>query len=194
MMVAVGKHLHTDARTRLLQAALELVAEQGYRGATTRAIAERAGVAEITLFRHFRTKADLVAEAVRWATEALGDLSQAPSDDLEHDLVTLARTYHRLIQSRRGVVLKLFPELGRHPELGRRFREVMGERMRGVFALFAYHQQAGRLKREPPASAALAFLGPLFAGSLLSELVRIETPFDAETYVLHYLEGRKLDD
>lgn len=38
---------------RLFQAALELLAERGYRGATTREIARRAGVSEVTLFRRF---------------------------------------------------------------------------------------------------------------------------------------------
>lgn len=56
------------------RAAAELFAEQGYDTATTAQIAERAGVSEMTLFRHFSTKeklllADpfdpLMAEAVR---------------------------------------------------------------------------------------------------------------------------------
>lgn len=58
----------------LRQAALELVAELGYDAAATAQIAERAGVSEMTLFRHFPSKealllADpfdpLMAEAVR---------------------------------------------------------------------------------------------------------------------------------
>lgn len=58
----------------LRQAALELFAERGYNAAATAQIAERAGVSEMTLFRHFPSKealllADpfdpLMAEAVR---------------------------------------------------------------------------------------------------------------------------------
>ncbi|HGY10053.1 MAG TPA: TetR/AcrR family transcriptional regulator, partial [Oceanithermus profundus] len=64
-------HLHPSSTyERLLEAALELLAERGYRGATTRAIAERAGVAEVTLFRRFGSKARLLAEAVRRAGAA----------------------------------------------------------------------------------------------------------------------------
>lgn len=46
--------------TALQQAALELFATQGYINTSTAAIAARAGVSEMTLFRHFPTKAALV--------------------------------------------------------------------------------------------------------------------------------------
>ncbi|MFT4296765.1 MAG: helix-turn-helix domain-containing protein [Micropruina sp.] len=58
----------------LQRAAVELFAERGYEATTTAQVAERAGVSEMTLFRHFATKealllADpfdpLMAEAVR---------------------------------------------------------------------------------------------------------------------------------
>ena len=41
------------AADALVQAALAVVAREGTRGATTRRIAEAAGVSEVTLFRHF---------------------------------------------------------------------------------------------------------------------------------------------
>lgn len=40
----------------LITAAYELFSEQGYSKTTTKEIAERAGVCELTLFRHFQTK------------------------------------------------------------------------------------------------------------------------------------------
>src|SRR5687768_3038622 len=54
-------------RERLLDAAARVYAETGYRGATTRRIAQEAGVNEITLFRHFGSKTTLILEAVRQA-------------------------------------------------------------------------------------------------------------------------------
>lgn len=53
-----------ESRRRILDAARELFAERGYRGTTTRDLAEAAGVAELTLFRHFPTKAQLFEQAV----------------------------------------------------------------------------------------------------------------------------------
>jgi AcrR family transcriptional regulator len=53
-----------ETRDRILIAALEVFAETGARGATTRRIAAAAGVNEVTLFRHFGSKEALLREAV----------------------------------------------------------------------------------------------------------------------------------
>lgn len=50
-------------RDRLLAAARAVFAERGYRGATTRDIAERAELTEPMVFRHFGSKAALFEEA-----------------------------------------------------------------------------------------------------------------------------------
>jgi AcrR family transcriptional regulator len=49
-----------DKRELILQAALELFAEQGFRGTSTAQIAKHAGVATGTLFHHFNTKEELI--------------------------------------------------------------------------------------------------------------------------------------
>ncbi len=65
-------------RQRLLRAALELYTAVGFRAATTPMIAERAGVAEGTIYRHFGGKEELLNEAYRgaqrWATALVAEL------------------------------------------------------------------------------------------------------------------------
>jgi len=46
-------------QAKLIEATLAVVAEVGYARASTRAIAERAGVAEGTIYRHFADKTAL---------------------------------------------------------------------------------------------------------------------------------------
>ena len=48
-------------RDRILDAALKTFARDGLQGATTRNIAQEAGVNEVTLFRHFQNKEGLLA-------------------------------------------------------------------------------------------------------------------------------------
>jgi AcrR family transcriptional regulator len=55
----------TPTRERLLTAARELIEEGGYGAASVVAIAERAGVATGTLYRHFPSKAELFVEVFR---------------------------------------------------------------------------------------------------------------------------------
>jgi TetR/AcrR family transcriptional regulator len=49
---------------KILDAALILFARKGYKGATTRAIAQKAGVSELTLFRKFETKEKLFDQTI----------------------------------------------------------------------------------------------------------------------------------
>src|ERR671929_593448 len=51
--------------TRIVEAAVALIAEVGYDGATVEAIAERAGVGKPTIYRRWAGKAEIVAEAIR---------------------------------------------------------------------------------------------------------------------------------
>jgi AcrR family transcriptional regulator len=57
MMKPVGRQ---DARQRILDAAYALFAQQGTRSVGIDTIIERSGVAKMTLYRHFKSKQDLV--------------------------------------------------------------------------------------------------------------------------------------
>src|SRR5690554_2154763 len=60
------KKAHT--RQRLLSAARDIVAAEGFAAATAAAVAARSGVAAGTIYRHFPSKPELVAEVFRYAT------------------------------------------------------------------------------------------------------------------------------
>lgn len=62
--VPSGRRSPGEARRLLLDAARELFARKDYRGTTTREVAEKAGVTEYLLFRHFGSKAGLFREAL----------------------------------------------------------------------------------------------------------------------------------
>src|SRR3954451_13211893 len=57
------------ARRRIVAAALEIVAEEGYAEASMAAVARRAGVATGSIYRHFPSKGELLAEVFRDAAE-----------------------------------------------------------------------------------------------------------------------------
>ena len=77
-------------RDAVCEAALELFAEKGIEATTTREIAERAGAAEGTLYRHFSGKEDLArwlyercAEELRERLSAAVDATMPPRARLE---------------------------------------------------------------------------------------------------------------
>ena len=59
-MSALDTPTRTDARERLLSAAYELFSRDGVQATGVDAIIERSGVARQTMYRHFRSKQDLV--------------------------------------------------------------------------------------------------------------------------------------
>ena len=61
-----------ETQTQLLEAAAELIAERGYVGTTTSAIAEQAGVNEVTLFRRFGSKAGILRALAAVAAASRG--------------------------------------------------------------------------------------------------------------------------
>jgi AcrR family transcriptional regulator len=73
-----------ETKTRILKAAQQLFAKQGYDGTTTRDLAQVAGVAEGTLFRHFTNKKAILVEVasqgwVELLTDLLTELSEMGS-------------------------------------------------------------------------------------------------------------------
>lgn len=83
---------------RLLTAAREVFDEEGFRGATTRKIAARAGVNEVTLFRHFASKEELIGAALaRGHAEAAARLGAAPLPEEPADLDAELRPYLRMV-------------------------------------------------------------------------------------------------
>jgi len=58
-------------RQRILDAALELMAEHGYEGMSLQQVADRVGLHKSSLFHHFRSKEELAAEVYRGLAERL---------------------------------------------------------------------------------------------------------------------------
>jgi TetR/AcrR family transcriptional regulator len=82
--IASARMSGKDRRRQIIQAAIEVFAKHGFRGTTTKQIAEAAGVSEAIIFRHFATKQDLYA--------AILDLKAAESgrDEWIEEAKTLA--------------------------------------------------------------------------------------------------------
>src|SRR5919205_265124 len=56
---AAGRMCADDRRKQIAEVAMRLFSERGFRGTTTKEIAQAAGVSEAIIFRHFATKDDL---------------------------------------------------------------------------------------------------------------------------------------
>ena len=157
-----------DVREALLRAAIKVFAETGTRGATTRRIAEAADVNEVTLFRHFRSKDELLRAAVQFFA-AQATVAALPEDpvDPRTELLQWCRAHHRELYKMRGLVRRFMGEFDEHPD---NCMQCMHASVRIANDLVAY---LGRLRARGLASgdwdaraAAAMLMGAIFSDAL----------------------------
>ena len=106
-----------EIRDKILEAALRVFAETGYRGATTRRIAQAAEVNEVTIFRHFGSKEELIRAAILHDSGGvqvhLPEVPERPYAELSQ----WARDHYRLLQLRAPMIRTCLSESNEHPDL-----------------------------------------------------------------------------
>jgi AcrR family transcriptional regulator len=90
-----------ETRTRIIAAARDVMKRKGKRGATTREIADVAGVNEATLFRHFGNKDALIIAVAKHSCPdvRLREIIEQLQGPLERDLLTIARVMTEHMES-----------------------------------------------------------------------------------------------
>jgi AcrR family transcriptional regulator len=159
--------MKTATQKKLIESTLLLISEKGYLGATTREIAQRAGVTELTLFRHFGSKEKLFEEVLSSYTflptlkELLPDLEEM---SCEEALTLIATKFLLTLKKRKTMVRIMHSEINRYPDKIRTLYTKSIDDVRLVLArYFETLQQRGMFRRVSPETAARVFLGILFS-------------------------------
>jgi len=166
----------TETRTRILHAAQQLFARQGYDATTTRDLARAAGVAEGTLFRHFDHKKSILVEiATQGWVEILTDLLMELSEMASYRAIS--QVMHKRMSNLKqnaDMMRVCFMEAQFHPELRDRIQvEVITKMMDVTEAFFQTAIDRGVYRPINPRVIARVFLG-MFAISGFSELTIME--------------------
>jgi AcrR family transcriptional regulator len=184
---------------RLVEAAVQLFSQQGFKGTSTRDIANLAGVNEATLFRYFARKTDLfwAAAESRLNRLKLGrDLQAGLAKDLDPDVIVPM------------LAAFVVENMSQHPELmrllyvarfelrgaDRVFREHLGPIFDAVNAYFGRCAAKGLIRDLDPAIATLGLAGAVSAHLNLHELFTGQNaPWDtqnaAPVYAQLWLNG-----
>ena len=153
-------------RQRILQAAAENFGKFGYSGATTRGIAETAGVSELTLFRHFGSKKNLFLETVQKnspGAEMAARFSEGLSGDLRKDLTQIGNAFLNTLIQRRLQILTTLQEAERLPEVRQVGAQIQSAQRRLLAEYLTRQIEAGVLRPLAVEMMAQSFLGMLFA-------------------------------
>jgi AcrR family transcriptional regulator len=166
-----------DRRRQILDAACGLFARQGFSGATTRQIAERARINEALIFRHFPNKEDLYwavledkcqAKKQRHRQLAAGDGNGAGPEEtfaaIAEDI--LRRNSEDTTLTR----LLLFSALDNHRLAHRFFRTYILDYYRLLAGRIRGLMRRGKFRRVNPLLAARGFLGMLIYHIWIQEL------------------------
>lgn len=184
-----------SVRDQLLEAAARIYAEAGYRGATTRRIAIKAGVNEVTLFRHFGSKDALMREAILRAGTSpshhlLPDFPRDPSRELRE----WATTHIAELRERRSLIRTCMGEIKEHPGI---FSTPNSPPAVAAAALSRYLRrlkESGMAKAQfDEAAASALLLGALFADAMgrdiMPDLYRNEADEAVEQYIQLFLRA-----
>jgi AcrR family transcriptional regulator len=168
------------ARQRILEAAAESFQTLGYARTTTQAIASKAGVAEVTLFRHFGDKQNLflaVAQQIGGGP-GLDQLEAKLTYNLEKDLRLISAHILAFFLAQQDAIRMLMFESIHFPEM----KSALAQNPRGAMQLleryFQKQMEAGRLQQINPPATAQAFISMLFGYAVGLEPVQALLPTD----------------
>jgi AcrR family transcriptional regulator len=182
---------------KILRAATGVFAKRGVSGATTREIARRARVNEVTLFRHFRNKDELLERVITCSSQRFEDVfATAPlrtAADFRRTVENYAQVYARKLIENEELVRTFMGELTRHLALCRRLFAEGGKPARQKFiAYLRAAKRRGHVRSGiDPTMSADALSAMLLGGVLRRPLTSAQYYIEdyVKTCVKIYLKG-----
>ncbi|SDQ09569.1 DNA-binding transcriptional regulator, AcrR family [Leucobacter chromiiresistens] len=155
------------ARQAILQAAIEMLAERGYDHLAIEGIASRAGVGKQTIYRWWKSKSAIIAEALLEGM-ILGERLEVPdTGDVRRDLTTWLRAVGDVLLSPQGegLVRSLIAAATDNADVGQRLRDAIAGSGSGALST----RLAAAIGSEPhlPEGAPIDDISEALVGALL---------------------------
>ena len=159
----------TETRERLLRAAADAFAAQGYDGTRVADIAASAGVSNGALYAHFGSKAELLVGALRaHGRRHLADMFDAdPGRPVTEMLLAIGQRLGREPDAGGYLLVEALVAARRDEDVARPMRDDMGERAEWLVQLIRGAQTSGEIDQDVSAEALAHFCLMLTMGSAL---------------------------
>lgn len=179
-----------QTRSRLIKGAIEVFASSGIAGATTREIARVAGVNEVTLFRHFASKEQLlgavILQVLALQAEALANQDEW-TQDLRVDLKHYAKLYNQMLEEHEALIRMFIGEAKRHPDAA---RQILHDACQSLNEQLIRYLKKGQENGTVCLELPLKPIVDMFTGMLLSGMLRRTATPTAQAYTNeHYIDN-----
>lgn len=184
----------TPKQEKILEAAIKIISDKGYHNTSTSEIAKQAGVAEGTIFRHYRTKKDLLVAIVSpvimkstvpiFAEKFVDQVFQQPHEHFEDLLVTFIENRFEFAKSNIPLIKILIQELAFHPDIQASFKaSFMKKVFPAVSQALDYYKEKGELQ-DLPNETIIRMIGPTILGFLVTRfIIQPNKEWDDETEI-----------
>lgn len=199
------RYSSADRREQILDVATGLFAQQGFQGTTTKLIAEKSGVTEALIFRHFPGKEELywavIERKINCAAplERLLENLEAGGEDLDVLSRVAFEVLDRRAQDQTLSRLLLFSALEKHELSERFFRNYIANYFDVLARFVRQGISSGRFRNVDPLLAARGFVGMLVYHSWIQELFGGKEVQDFDLHVVSrtlariWLEGVQIE-
>ncbi|MFZ3591102.1 TetR/AcrR family transcriptional regulator [Bacillus sp. DJP31] len=151
----------SEKQLKIVEAAIDIFSEKGFAATSTSEIAKKAGVAEGTIFRHYKTKKDLLFSIVRPTIEKLlaphfaksfaKDVFETEYNSYEEFVKALATNRYKFLKGHFPIVKIFVQEIAFHEELRGPYIQLFKEHIYKHFKkIVIQFQQKGELIDLPP--------------------------------------------
>lgn len=150
-----------ETAERIIDAALQLISEKGYTAATTKAIAELAGVNEVTVFRHFGNKQGIlkaIVDQFSYNPVLQQEMRESVTWDLENDLLNFSLKYFNYMMSIKDFIMIGFKESVQFPEIDEEIANVPLLLKKELMQYFKEMYHKGKIREVNYEAAAMSLI------------------------------------
>ena len=179
-----------DTRTAILNAAVQVFSQHGFRGSTTRRIADAAEVNEVTIFRYFGSKEALLQEAIDVSDAGAfsSPLPDTPVDPAK-ELTEWCEAVITHLHSRSPVIRKCMGEMEERPELTAHAADAPTRATNELCTYFKTLKSLGFTSDDfEPTVASSMLIAALFHDAMSREMMPDIFPKPAESAPSQYAE------
>lgn len=162
-----------NTRNKILQATLSLIKKKGFRGVTTKEIAQHANVNEVTIFRHFGNKMnilDTIIDEYSYIPSFEKIIHEEAVWSLEKDLQTITKIYFSYFKKNDDLIKIGYREFGNFPELDQKMSAIPLQLKELLVQYFDKMQKLKKIKVCDSDAIATAFISMNF-GYLVSKII-----------------------